>query len=177
MHIGFMQLSLICWATCCSSNRSLFYVGNSQKYVQPFPGWIAVTFCAELQVEHFRASSGSFNLNEIRKLCLYLLQMPHSLRAAYSETTLSVIFFHLWLVHLPNEIAEYSSVHFLCKYHHLKESQMLYWVSVCLSVCLSIYPSIHPPVSLPSLEVTKHFLGKSNLHSYGDSFIHNSWAH
>lgn len=96
MHVGFMQLSLICWATCCSSNRSsFFYTGNSQKDVQPFPSGGEVTFCAELQAEHFGASSGNFNLNETRKLCLYLLQMPHSLRTAFSGTTLSVIFSQL----------------------------------------------------------------------------------
>lgn len=82
-----------CWAACCFSNRSNNNVGNSQKDVPPFPGWDKVTFCSELQAKHFGASSGSFNLNETRKLCLYLLQMSHSLRAVYTRTTLSGVFF------------------------------------------------------------------------------------
>lgn len=53
-------------------------------------------------------------------------------------------------------------------------------LGICLSICLPVYlfihPSTHPPtyLSISHLGVTKHFLGKSNLHLYGDSFIHNS---
>lgn len=52
-----------------------------------------VTFCAELQAEHSGVSSGSFNLDETRKLRLCLLQMPHCSKSSLLQNNTVCDFF------------------------------------------------------------------------------------
>lgn len=83
--------------------------------------------------EHFGSFIENFNFSE-RKLCLCLLQMLHFSKS--SSLLGNYPWFHLWLVHLATNTAEYIS-----RPSFLRRPNVI--LATHLPICPSVHPSIH----------------------------------